>query len=108
MPSRTREQILEERLQLKAIYGALFDATAALLFRYDPIGINYQVNSDEYEPEVGTILPRLKNCQAESDVCRTVHDEFVRWFGTDAGTQEKYKAIAAELWGLWKERSEII
>ena len=108
MQSHSREQILEERLQLKANYGALFEATAALLFRWDPIGINYEFNSDEYAPEVGTILLRLRNCQSESDVCRIVFEEFVRWFGTDAGTQEKYKALATELWGLWKKHNEIV
>src|ERR1035441_5425227 len=38
----TREQILEERRQLKAEYGALFDSITALLFRHDPIGINFE------------------------------------------------------------------
>ena len=56
----TREQILEERRQLKAEYGALFDSITALLFRHDPIGINFEDNVDEYEPETGTILPRLR------------------------------------------------
>ena len=45
----TREQILEERRQLKAEYGALFDSITALLFRHDPIGINFEDNVDEYE-----------------------------------------------------------
>lgn len=106
MASQTREQILEERRKLKAIYGDLFVTTAALLFRYDPIGINYDTNDDEYEPEVGTILPRLKGCQSESDVCRIVHEEFERWFGVDAGTQERYKLIAKELWQLWQTFNE--
>ena len=102
MPARTREVIIEEHRQLKAIYGELFDATAALLFRLDPIGINYDTNTDEYEPEVGTILPRLKNCQSQSDVRRIVHEEFVRWFD-DAGPQKNYEPIAAELWELWQK-----
>ena len=100
MSSQTRKEIIEERRQLKAVYGELFDATAALLFQVDPIGINYETNTDEYEPEVGTILPRLKNCQSESDVCRVVHEEFERWFGIDAGTQKKYEPVAAEIWKL--------
>src|SRR6266550_4218861 len=42
--SRTREDILEERRQLRAQYRDLFDSTAALLFRHDPVGINFEVN----------------------------------------------------------------
>ena len=103
MAVRTREEIIEERRQLRAMYGELFDATAALLFRLDPVGINYDTNTDEYEPEVGTTLPRLKNCQSENDVCRVVHEEFRRWFGMDAGMQKKYEPIAVEIWKLWQE-----
>ena len=102
MLPRTREVIIEERRQLKIIYGELFDTTTALLFRLDPIGINYKTNTDEYEPEVGTILPRLKSCQSRDDVCRIVHEEFVRWFG-DARPQKNYELIAAELWELWQK-----
>ena len=102
--SRTREQILEERRRLKAEYGELFDLTAALLFRHDPIGINFETNTDEYEPEVGTILPRLRGCQSEEQVRRVVQEEFVRWFGADiAGRQEQYAQIAAELWQLYRK-----
>ena|ERR1041385_9286909 len=101
----TREQILEERRRLKAEYGQLYDAAAALLFRHDPIAINYETNSDEYEPEVRTILPRLHTCHSDFDVTRVVHEEFVRWFSTeDAGSIERYEQIGKELWELWLHR----
>src|SRR5271165_501808 len=102
--ARTREQILEERRQLKSEYGELFDAISALLFRADPIGISFDnENTDEYDPEVGTILPRLKNCASADDVLRVVYEEFVRWFdGEDtAGPRERYQPIATEIWQLW-------
>jgi hypothetical protein len=78
--SKTHEQILERRRQLGAVYGELFDSTAALLFRYDPAGIHFEVNPDEYLSEAGSILPRLRSCQSAADVCRVVHEEVVRWF----------------------------
>jgi hypothetical protein len=102
MSALTREVIMEERRKLKAKYGKLFDSTSEVLFRIDPFGINFETNTDEYEFEVGTILPRLKNCQSESDVCRIVHEEFERWFG-DAGTQKHYEPIAKEIWALWQK-----
>jgi hypothetical protein len=98
---RTRTKVLEERERLKAQYGELFEAAAALLFRHDPIGINATDNTDEYEPEVGTILPRLRMCRDEADVRRVVHEEFVCWFDArTAGPPEHYERIAAELWQL--------
>ncbi len=104
--TRTREQIREERRRLRVEYGELFDAIAALLFREDPARINFEVNLDEYEPEAGTILPRLKNCASAEDVQRVVHEEFVRWFGADnAGPREHYQTIATEIWQLWQQRT---
>lgn len=99
---RTREKILEERRMLKAEYGELFDTVAALLFRHDPVGINFEINPDEYQAEAGTILPRLRGCQSEEEVRQLIHEEFVRWFDADtAGPEERYAKIASEVWQLW-------
>jgi len=101
MTSRIRQKIAERHRRLKAQYRELYDATAALLFRHDPAGINFESNTDEYELEAGTILPRLRGCQCEADVRRVVHEEFVRWFGPEhAGPQDRYAQIAAEVWQL--------
>jgi hypothetical protein len=101
--ARTRDEILENRRRLRAEYGELFDSVAALLFRHDPIGINFEDNTDEYEPEAETILPRLCSCHSAEDVLQVVHVEFVRWFDYDtAGPPEHYKEIASEVWQLWQ------
>jgi hypothetical protein len=100
---QTREEIRAARQRTKTEYRELFDATAALFFRHDPIGINFNTNTDEYEPEVCTILPRLHACHSESDVCRVVYEEFTRWFGADTvGRPVHYQQIAIELWALWR------
>jgi hypothetical protein len=103
---RTREEIREERRRLKAEYGALFDAVTAILFRHDPIGIAFEnPYGDEYEPEAGTILPKLRSCRSGEDVLLVVHQEFVRWFYEDtAGPREGYAKIASEIWELWQQR----
>jgi len=101
-PSKTREDILEHRRRVRNEYRDLYDSVVALLFRHDPVGINFECNTDEYEPEVDTILPRLRDCQSAEDVNRVVHEEFTRWFGFTAGAQEKYAQIALEVWQLWQ------
>jgi len=104
---RTREEILEERRQLRAEYSDLFDTVAALLFRHDPVGISFEENTGEYEPEAGTILPRLRNCNSEQDVQRVLHEEFVRWFdAVTAGPMEQYSGMASEIWRLWQQHRE--
>jgi hypothetical protein len=100
---RTREEILENRRQLRAAYGELLDSTSALLFRRDPVGINFEVNTDEYLTEAETILPRLRGCHSADDALQVVHEEFLRWFGSStAGPREHYKEITSEIWQLWQ------
>jgi hypothetical protein len=102
--ARARDEIHEARRIIRANYGQLFDSTAALLFRHDPVGINFDDNTDEYEPEAETILPRLKTCSSPDEVLQVVHQEFVRWFDpSTAGPPERYTQIASEIWGLWQE-----
>ncbi|MGA8502385.1 MAG: hypothetical protein WB683_12615 [Candidatus Sulfotelmatobacter sp.] len=89
---------------MRALYGELFDATAALLFRHDPISISFDnPNADEYAPEVETILPRLSTCQSTDEALHVVHEEFIRWFGAEtAGPRQRYEQIAVEIWQLWQ------
>ena len=93
----------ENRRRLKKEYGRLYSVVSEILFRNDPIGINFEDNTDEYEPEAETILPRLRECSSVQDVRRVVHEEFIRWFSSDqAGPEESYNAIAEEIWREWK------
>ena len=94
----------DKRSKLKYRYKALYSTVEAILFYHDPIRINFGFNTDEYDPEVGTILPRLKNANSERDVVDIVHEEFVRWFGTKlAGDKEQlvYRHIASDVWQAW-------
>jgi hypothetical protein len=87
---------------VKRRFGTFFDEASAVLFRHDPIGINFEDNTDEYDPEVGTILPRLSRCHSSKEVRKVVFAEFCKWFGLEtAGDEMSYSAIAEELWLLW-------
>lgn len=98
------EEIKLERQRLKHKYGELYDEVQEILFRNDPIGINFGINTDEYEPEVGTILPRLKEAHSPEDLQNIIHQEFIRWFGADiAGSKTEYTTIAQEIWDAYKK-----
>ena len=79
---------------------------ARLIREADPLKlIRIGAPGNEYDPEVGTILPRLPNASAAHDVRRIVHEEFVRWFDADiAGPEDAYEAVAERIWFAWKER----
>lgn len=101
--TRTRDEILESRRRLKAEYGALFDSIAAILHRHDPIGINLEINPDEYHPEVETILPRLRGCRNADEGLEVVRAEFVGLTLSQPVRESIYKQIALEIWQLWQE-----
>ena len=87
---------------LKRQYGELFNSISLVLFEADPIGINFEINTDEYEPEVGTIIPRLSSAQSAEDVQAIIYEEFCHWFGPDAiWPRENYAAVSEKIWTLW-------
>lgn len=99
-----REHELDARNALMKHYGVLYDDVAAALFEADPIGISSEKNTDEYEPEVETILPRLEHAHSAQDVVTLVHEAFCHWFGPEnAGSPQKYLSVSLKIWGLWLE-----
>ena len=83
-------------------YGDFPELLEALLFKVDPIGLNYETNTDEYRPEAQTIALRLPAASAAQDVLRITHEEFVRWFDADiAGSKDRYADVAMAIWELW-------
>jgi hypothetical protein len=96
----------ERRKLVKAQYAGLFAAVTDLFFRVDPVGINFESNADEYEPEVGTVLPRLESAGSVGDVERILREEFSRWFG-DSFDGQSSDRLAPELWSLWQARKSI-
>jgi hypothetical protein len=75
--------------------------TEALLFRHDPIGINFGDNTDEYRPEAETITLRRAEATSLALVRTVVHQEFTRWFDTTAGPDTAYEEVARELHCFW-------
>jgi hypothetical protein len=95
---RSADEVARERAELRKRYESAYDQLAALLFEEDPVGINFGDNSDEYEPEVGGILPRLASCRGLDDIESMVHQEFCAWFGDDtAGPRERYARVASRI-----------
>ncbi len=92
--------------ELTKSYQELYSKVGEILFRHDPVGIISGDNSDEYNPEVSTILPRLKKAQSESDAHDILYEEFILWFGADtAGNKDNpgYKDAGSEIWTAWNE-----
>jgi hypothetical protein len=91
---------------LRAEYRRWLGELSAILFRLDPIGLNFEENTDEYDHEAGTILPRLRGCGSVADVDRVVHEELTRWFAPDLADRARNRAqLAEEIWSWWQRVS---
>lgn len=87
---------------LKLQYGTLFDEVSAALFAADPVGINFGDNTDEYDSQAGTILPRLRDAHSADDVQVILFDEFCRSFDKeDAGNIGRYEEVSEIIWEAW-------
>ncbi|EGL53227.1 MULTISPECIES: hypothetical protein [Methylophaga] len=93
-----------ERASIKNQFKGLYSEVERILFRLDPMGINFEDNTDEYDPEVDIILPRLKTANTELEVLDIIHEEFCRWFDSElVGNKNNpiYREIAKEVWSAW-------
>ena len=90
---------------LKAAYGTLYTEVSQLLREADPIRlIVIGAPDDEYDPEVSTILPRLREAKSSDDVQRIVHEEFAHWFGAEiAGPATDYVGVSEDIWKAWNK-----
>src|SRR5436190_15115584 len=92
---------------LKAAHGRLYTEVSRLLREAAPIRlITIGAPDDEYDPEVSTILPRLREARSAAEVQRII-EEFVHWFDADiAGPITHYAEVAGKIWGVWLARKE--
>ena len=94
----TRAGIVRTRATLRARFGDAYSKLETLLFEEDPMGINLGDNTDEYDPEVRTILPKLASCRTTDEVQTLVHAEFSAWFAPgSAGPRKRYARIAERI-----------
>ncbi len=90
--------------RLAALHGQelLVDELTAVLFEADPIGLNFETNTDEYAAEAQSIALRLPEVNDLNQLRELVHQEFVRWFDADlAGSPSKYTTLAQKVLTVW-------
>ncbi len=84
----------------------LVQAVSEALFRADPVGINFETNTDEYDSEAETVVIALPKANGPRDVLVLTRQCFVEWFDAEtAGPPGRYMAVAEEIWDLWQRHS---
>ena len=93
----------------KAQLVPLREAVSQALRDADPLRlIRRGAPLDEYDPEVGTVLPRLRGATSCGDVRTILHEEFVHWFGDEvAGRIEHYDQAAESIWAILRINKDV-
>lgn len=100
------ESEAERRRALKQQHAQLFADLTRILAEDDPMGLmdDDGLNADEYEAEVGTILPRLTDCDSSEQVQEVIAEEFSRWFNGGGKFPEHFRPTAERVWEVWNAR----
>lgn len=92
-----------QRFAQTATRRELVTEVSRILFEADPIGINFESNTDEYDAEAETIVIGLAGARSADDVRSLTHEAFVQWFDAQtAGPAERYASVAAGIWDAWR------
>ncbi|WP_298510052.1 hypothetical protein [uncultured Kordia sp.] len=85
---------------IKHHYGKKFTELRTIINRHDPINLLATgVPSDEYEPEVKTIIVQLEKEMTKEQIHDLIYQEFLRWFENDSviGKKDSYKKLASAI-----------
>ncbi|MEQ7010134.1 hypothetical protein ABN028_28540 [Actinopolymorpha sp. B17G11] len=64
----------QSRFEQTVTQRDLVDSVSQILFRADPVGINFETNTDEYDAEAETIVIGLPNTHGPEDVNALTHE----------------------------------
>jgi hypothetical protein len=89
-----------DRRRFSRAYLVLYEEVVSIFDRHDPVALIASGSpAGEYEPEVSTILPRLREAAGPDDALRIVNEEFEKWFGQPASDAEE---LGREIWSAWQ------
>lgn len=89
-------------------HDILFHRIRSIINTLDPLGIVTDRSAeDEYDAQVGSILPRLQEAHAPEDVRDIVKSEFARWFEAHliSDWEPPYNAVES-IWHEWQRFSD--
>lgn len=78
---------------------------SAILFEADPLEVNYEINTDEYDGEAEDIAQGLTQVTDVGSVRELVHACFVRWSSPEsAGPASRFDEMAEQIWAVWQRQ----
>ena len=87
-------------------YKDLISKISNIIFKYDPIEINFGHNNDEYDPEAESIVSKLKTVTSKEETINMVYEVFLHFFSDSVEiigekNSKLYLDMTTEIWNIW-------
>ncbi len=86
-------------MKTKSDYKKAFDLVTSVINEWDPYYLIKQgCPNDEFDAEVGDILPRIKEMKDSDDCVRVVSEVFKKWFSAKEIDEEECSDVGIKLY----------
>lgn len=84
----------------------LVQEVSSILFECDPMCLDFETNTDEYDFVADTVVLLLKDKETVDDVIEAVISSIKCWFSRDLSnykTNDKFISMSQRIWAAWSE-----
>ena len=86
----------------RGAYADLLDEVSATLFLHDPLALNLDEHTGEYDELAARLLVRLRTVNNRWDTAGVIHAACTDLAGAArAGRAERYRDLAGDVWEVW-------
>lgn len=96
------EDTQQHRL-LQKEYGRFYRAVSDILFRLNLMELDGKHNTGEYDPEVDSLLSRIREAENVGGLQDLLFEIFQTDFGKEnCGSRDRYEVAASEIWKAYE------
>ena len=88
---------------LQKEYGRFYRGVSDILFRHNPMELDGNRNTGQYDPEVDLLLSRIREAEDLNTLGALLFEVFLTDFGEEnCGSRERFDVAAAEIWKAYE------
>ena len=101
MQPETGDRLQHRMLQKE--YGNFYRTVSDILFRHNPMELDGNHNTGDYDPEIDILLSRIQEAEHLAALQELLWEIFRTDFGAEiCGSRERYEVAASEIWNAYQ------
>jgi hypothetical protein len=101
MPPETEDH--QQHRMLQKEYGNFYRVVSDIVFRHNPMELDGNHNTGDYDPEVDLLLSRIPEAENLRALQELLFEVFLTDFGEEnCGGKERYDIAASEIWKAYE------